>query len=403
MPPKKKPKPRVKKTRQKQKQKQTQRQVVNVNIGTPRQRRKPRKRKPRATTRPNTGIELEQFIRPDAMLPTRTIYPVSLPTSNMAVSNPVRQNVPTTTQSVQTMGMPFAEGYVLPQPASVHQGVQKMKMKTRISQPASIPISQPASIPQPPSVKDGLTTPLVPPLRGIGYAGNVVPVENDAAQNAADLKALQMMFSENQENITHLDSRNPADLGIPIDSGIPIDVGTPIDDLGTPIANFDSDTYPNQPENNTNQMKTTLRQRGLKTSGTKADLKQRIDTIPNQPFALKTSGTKADLNDETWWREPNALRRVRVRERLKTSGTKAEPLRRSTRFTRKPDYLKPTDRPETPLQATARSAKKFLASVDKTLAFVQDANERLASEESESGKAAEESAGGGGIGRKLFV
>ena len=80
MPPKKKVKKKVKPV-VKQKQKQKQSQKVVVNIGT---LRRPRRRRvaPRPTSyQQNTSRILSQFVQPEAMLPQRTIYPVSLPPS----------------------------------------------------------------------------------------------------------------------------------------------------------------------------------------------------------------------------------------------------------------------------------------------------------------------------------
>lgn len=90
--------------KQKQKQSQKQTQKVVVNIGTmPRRRgRKPRA-KPRATSyQQDSSRVLAQFAQPEAMLPSRTIYPVSLPqefsiaspSPTLSTANPERPSAP---------------------------------------------------------------------------------------------------------------------------------------------------------------------------------------------------------------------------------------------------------------------------------------------------------------------
>ena len=90
--------------KQKQKQSQKQTQKVVVNIGTmPRRRgRKPRA-KPRATSyQQDSSRVLAQFAQPEAMLPSRTIYPVSLPqefsiaspSPTLSTANPERPAAP---------------------------------------------------------------------------------------------------------------------------------------------------------------------------------------------------------------------------------------------------------------------------------------------------------------------
>jgi len=88
MPPKKKAKSKKAKPTQKQKQKQSQKVVIN--LAPPRKR----SRKPRQTARPNTSRVLNQFIQPQAMLPSpqHTIFPVSLPPAFNPVQTPVLRN-----------------------------------------------------------------------------------------------------------------------------------------------------------------------------------------------------------------------------------------------------------------------------------------------------------------------
>lgn len=77
-------------TKQKQKQKQAQSQKVVINVAPPRKR----SIKPRQTARPNTSRVLNQFVQPQAMLPSpqHTIFPVSLPPAFNRVQTPVLRN-----------------------------------------------------------------------------------------------------------------------------------------------------------------------------------------------------------------------------------------------------------------------------------------------------------------------